>query len=127
MDSQLTTYRLANSDDYVAISTALLQLAKYAEAYDWAGRVDLNKAYRNVIDVVRCGKAYVVDGYLVLTDTLTPWYSNDSLLEEWLVLKLYTGGSVGSIPPAIEAIAKELGCIGVLSADSSPVNIVGKA
>jgi len=64
---------------------------------------------------------------LVLTAVVYPWYSTAPVLQEWLVLKLHSGGSVNSIPPALLAIAKERGCSVVITGDSSPISIVAEA
>ena len=120
-------YRKAELTDLRCIYDALRGLEQYAKQYSWTNEVSFEKAYSTIEAEVYAGKAYIVEGYLVMTDVLTPWYSNDKVLQEWLVLKLYKVGSVDSIPEALLAIAKELGCKSVISADSSPVNIVGKA
>lgn len=120
-------YRKADLADLDCIYDALRGLEQYAKQYSWTNSVDFEKAYLTVWAEVLAGKAYVVEGYLVMTDVVTPWYSTDKVLQEWLVLKLYKKGSIGSVPVALLAIAKELGCKSVISADSSPVNIVGRA
>ena len=119
--------RLANSSDEPSIYNALHGLECYAKQYEWAVAVDFEKSYEAIMGEVAAGKAYVVEGYLVMTEVVTPWYSTKSLLQEWLVLKLYKGGSLKALPEALVAIAGRLGCVGVITADSSPVNIVGKA
>lgn len=122
------THRLVSIlDEAFAISDALVKLQKYAKAYSWTNEVDFDKACSAVGDFIGQGKAYVIDGYLVMIDVIQPWYSNDSVLQEWLVLKLYDGGSVDSVPPALLAIAKERGCKSVATADSSPISIVADA
>lgn len=120
-------YRKAELTDLRCIYDALRGLEQYAKQYEWTNSVDFEKAYQTVKVEVLAGKAYIVEGYLVMTDVLTPWYSTDKVLQEWLVLKLYKQGSIDSVPVALLAIAKELGCKSVISADSSPVNIVGRA
>lgn len=120
-------YRKAERTDLGCIYDALRGLEQYAKQYSWTNEVDFEKSYSTIEAEVLAGKAYIVEGYLVMTDVLTPWYSNDKILQEWLVLKLYKVGSVESVPKALLAIARELGCKSVISADSSPVNIVGKA
>lgn len=122
------TYRLVSIlDEAFAISEALTKLHKYAKAYSWTNAIDFDKACQAVGYFSGQGNAYVVDGYLVMVDVVTPWYSNDNVLQEWLVLKLYDGGSVDSVPPALLAIAKERGCKSVITADSSPISIVADA
>jgi len=120
-------YRKAELTDLGCIYDALRGLEQYAKQYSWTNTVDFDKAYLAIDLEIRAGKAYIVEGYLVMTEVVTPWYSTDKVLQEWLVLKLYKQGTVESVPEALLIIAKELGCKSVISADSSPVNIVGRA
>jgi hypothetical protein len=119
--------RPADENDTSAIRGALDNLQQYASYYPWALDVDFDKACQVVADCVAEGKAYIIDGYLVLIDKIVPWYSNTPVLQEWLVVKVYGEGSVSSIPPALLQIAEQLGCAGVMTADSSPVNIMASA
>ena len=119
--------RLATEDDTSAIRGALANLQQYASYYTWAFDIDFDKACQVVADYVAEGKAYIIDGYLVLVDKIVPWYSNTPVLQEWLVVKVYGEGSVSSIPPALLRLAEQLGCGGVMTADSSPVNIMASA
>lgn len=119
--------RLVNSSDWGHIYKALRGLERYASSYEWANEVSFSKACEAIRAYIAEEKAYLVDGYLVMTDEVEPWYSRDKVLQEWLVLKVYEGGCVSSIPEALIEIAKSKGCKSVLSGDSSPVNIVGKA
>lgn len=119
--------RLADGRDHGPIRGALLRLQEYAKKYKFAVGVDYTTAEAAVMAEVDSGCAYVVDGYLVLVNKVVPWYSTEPLLQEWLVLKLYAGGTVDSIPPALLAIAEQAGCKVVLTGDSSPVNIMANA
>lgn len=118
---------LDSVDETDALTEALLKLYAYANKYEWANEISWIKANQAIRAFAKEGNAYVVDGYLVMVDTIEPWYSYDRVLQEWLVLKLYQGGSVDSVPPALLALAKERGCKTVMSADSSPLSIVSKA
>jgi hypothetical protein len=120
-------YRQVNDSDTSHIVDALEGLAEYAKAYPWVGEVDRDKACQAIDDTIAAGKAFVVSGYLVLVDVISPWYTSDSLLEEWLVLKLYKGGSVDHIPNALEELRVLFNCSAVVSGDSSPVNIMAGA
>lgn len=109
------------------LEDALRRLQAFAAKYAWVNEINWIKANTAILSFHKDGNAFVVDGYLVMVDTVAPWYSLDEVLQEWLVLKLYDGGSVNSIPPALLAIAKSRGCKTVISADSSPISIVSKA
>ena len=121
--------RLVESHDYWYIAEALLKLRDYARSYDWAVGIDYDIAYYNIQLACSKGYGYIVDGYLVMVDTVTPWYSDVPVLQEWLVLKIYdtTTGDIDSVPVALRQIAHERSCSLVITADSSPVSIVAKA
>lgn len=108
---------------------ALIRLKQYASQYPWVGNIDFDKACDSVYQTMCDGNAYVIDGYLVLVDVIKPWYTDDKILQEWLVIKLVhkEGQSVDSIPPALLKLAEERGCRAVITADSSPVSIVAGA
>ena len=124
----MSAYRLCSTTkDWGAVVNSLMKLENYAKQYKWAIGVDFLYAVGNIYDAVKAGQGYVIDGYLVMVDEVKPWYSKEPILTEWLVIKLYPGGSVDSIPTALLAIAKERGISMVMTADSSPVNIVAEA
>lgn len=124
----MSAYRLCSTtEDWGAVVNSLMKLENYAKQYKWAIGVDFLYAVGNIYDAVKVGQGYVIDGYLVMVDEVKPWYSEQPILTEWLVLKLYQGGSVDGIPPALLEIAKSRGIGMVMTADSSPVNIVAAA
>lgn len=122
-------YRLTAPRDEWAIAEALLKLKHYAEKYDWAVDVDYDIAFDNIIQACAAGKGYVVDGYLVMIDVVTPWYSQSPVLQEWLVLKIFDVPNywIDSVPVALRQIAQANNCAVIITADSSPVSIVAKA
>ena len=120
-------WRWATYDDEELIFKALQNLDRYSDNYDWAVGKDLAKAKASIIDAIYYGDVAIVDGYLVCVDTITPWYSHATVLQEWLVLKLEDGGNLASIPIALQEIAIGRGASLIMSADSSPVNIVAGA
>ena len=119
--------RLADDRDTSALRGACGRLLAYASKYDWAQGVDYQKACGILADRVAEGMVYIIDGYAVFIDKVVPWYSTKPYLEEWLTLRLYHGGTTASIPPALERIAKELGCCSVVGGDSSPVQLMTAA
>lgn len=122
-------YRLAEDKDLPHIYTGLAKLeSQAARTGQGMVRADFQKACRVVAEVVASKKAYIVGSYLVLTDQFAPWYSNEEVLQEWFILKVYTeGGGLQEVPIALLSIAKSLGCKYVMSGDSSPVNFVAAA
>jgi hypothetical protein len=120
-------WRWATLADDELIFKALLNLDRYSDKYDWAVGKDFGKACNSIADAIAAGNVAIVDGYLVCVDTVIPWYSNATVLQEWLVLKLEEGGNLASIPIALQEIAIGRGASLIMSADSSPVNIVAGA
>lgn len=120
-------WRYATVDDSNEIFKAILKLDAYSDGYDWAIGKDLTKACDSIADAVAANNVLIVDGYMVCIETITPWYSNSRVLQEWLVLKIADGGSIKSVPLALEEVAMGLGIKLIMSADSSPVNIVAGA
>jgi len=113
--------------DWPDIRQAILKLDHYSDDYDWAVGKDLDKACASIEGAIRNGNVLIVDGYMVCIETLIPWYSNAPVLQEWLVLKIADGGNVKSVPLALEEVAMGYGIKLIMSADSSPVNIVAGA
>jgi hypothetical protein len=120
-------WRWATYADEELIFKALLNLDRYSDKYDWAVGKDFVKACNSVAAEVNRENVAIVDGYLVCVETITPWYSHATVLQEWLVLKLEDGGNLASIPIALQEIAVGRGASLIMSADSSPVNIVAGA
>jgi hypothetical protein len=120
-------WRWASQADDGLIFNALLNLDRYSDNYDWAVGKNFGKAWCSIAAAVSAGNVAIVDGYLVCVETITPWYSNATVLQEWLVLKLEDGGNIASIPIALQEIAIGRGASLIMSADSSPVNIVAGA
>jgi hypothetical protein len=120
--------RLATAEDRGALVEACKRLAAYAVKYKWVGEVDYEKGLTALFAEVDKGNAYVIEGYIVFVDEITPWYTQDRLLQEWLVMRLhYVHGELSKVPSALLAIAKARACVGVLGNDSSPVPIVAAA
>lgn len=122
-----TLYRWADLSDMRAVHDGLRLMEQRAATYPFVVTTSLRKAAVSIEHAIITHNAYVIDGYLVLTDVIKPWYSEDAILQEWYVMRLYKGGTVASIPPALKQIAKDLGCAIIMTADSSPVQIVAAA
>lgn len=121
------SYRPVFSSDLVPITAALEKLKAYASKYEWAVAIDFSKAVYTILAEAMNDKGFIVDGYLVMIDIIKPWYSNQEIMQEWLVLKVYDGGSVDSVPVSLRTIAKHHGCKVIITADSSPVQLVAEA
>ena len=122
------SYRHTKNYDKQHVTTALAKLQSYAAKYPWVINIDWDKAVESIHNAMDRGMGYVVDeSYLVMVDEVVPWYSEDRILQEWLVIRIYPGGDIDSVPPALVEMAKDRDCIMVMSADSSPVKLVADA
>lgn len=123
--------RLATYADLPAISEAASRLAVYATKYEWVGGVDYQEAMTNLMTCVDNGNTYLVNGYAVFVEEVTPWWApvEAKVLKEWLVMRVSEPSpeGVNALPKALTEIAKSRGCVGVLGGDSSPVSIVAGA
>ena len=119
--------RKPSFSDYPTITRRLDAFQERAKSYGWTNSIDYEKGCMAILDFIDKGKGRIVDGYLVMFDVIEPWYSPDKVLQEWLVIKLYDGGSVDSIPPALSELAREFECKSIISADSSPIRIMEDA
>lgn len=120
--------RLANDQDTKAIIEALSRLKNRAYRYGFVGTVDFDKALSTVLHSILAGDGYVIDGYLVMVRSLSPWYSTDKILQEWLVLKLYVPfRGLNSVPQGLVEIAQQRGCRMLITGDSAPVDITATA
>lgn len=120
-------YRWAEISDLSAVHDSLVLMEQRAAKYPFVITTSLRKAMQSVEHAIMTHNAVVIDGYLVLVDVVKPWYSEDAILQEWYVMRIYPGGNVSSIPPALKALAVDVGCSIIMTADSSPVQIVAAA
>lgn len=111
--------RRPTPEDTSVIVEALFKFKRLAEQNPLFGSVDTTKALEFIWGQVDGGNAWIADGYLIIAIATKPWYNNDRMLVEQLVVKLDHSGVIASVPAALEAIAKELGCNKVLASDSS--------
>jgi len=83
------------------------------------GDIDPMVALRNVFEA---DNAYIVDGYLVVYDISTMWWSDTPILAEQLVFALERGSRFASVIEFFEAKAREAGakfiCAGTALAKS---------
>lgn len=68
--------------------------------------IDPDVALRNVFDAEH---AYIVDGYLVVYEISTLWWSDDPIISEQLVFALEPNGDFSSVIRFFEAKAREVG------------------
>lgn len=70
------------------IVSALRELLLFSPNYGWVGKPDLAAGVRHVIEKVDQGNAFVGHGYLLLVSEFEPWYGNDKIMQEELILRL---------------------------------------
>ncbi len=107
------------AQDITAIEAVMRKQARRISKRPWATASDIEKAVEAVLAACANGGGYMVDGYLVLVDVVVPWHSHQPILHEWLVLKVYHGGSIHSVPNALLQLEKALGCCGIVGGDTS--------
>ena len=128
--------RLATKLDLPALLAALTlfadQVKEQPDHYTFAKGYDLNFAYAQLASsITKPSQGEVIlfiDGYMVFTTAIQPWYGGQPFLQEWFTIKVSPSfnGTVGVVR-ALEAYATENGLRGVLGGDSSPVSIMAKA
>lgn len=89
---------------------------------DWYQHVDVGRVLTSILN--GDNEAALVDGFLVVYNVGTTWYSDQRMLEEIMVLRVYPGGDFYNVPKYLEAKAKEHGCamvaVGTALARSDP-------
>lgn len=80
--------RPVTNADHPVILDALQQLLFFAPNYGWVGKPDLAVGLQHVLNKQVEGNAYIGHGYLLLVGEFEPWYGNDKILQEELVLRL---------------------------------------
>lgn len=115
------SYRLANGGDWVAVRAAVVALNVASPLYKYAKRPSLPKALDMVAEAMMKANAYIVDEtYLLIAVEGEAWHSDDTCLEEVLVLKLSPViTSLRGITAALEDIAKAKGLDVIITHDSS--------
>ncbi|MCA3173556.1 MAG: hypothetical protein ING25_10980 [Burkholderiales bacterium] len=128
--------RLATKLDLPSLLTALTFFAEQVkgqpEHYTFAKGHDLNFAYaqltRSITKPAQGEVVLFIDGYMVFTMVVQPWYGGQPFLQEWFTIKVgpSINGTLGVVA-VLQAFAKGSGLRGVLGGDSSPVSIMAKA
>lgn len=128
--------RLATKLDLPALLAALTffadQVKKQPEHYSFAKGYNLEFAYdqlkQSINAPLKSELVFYIDGYIVFTSTIVPWYGGQAFLQEWFTIKVgpSLNGTLGVVQQ-LEAYAQGVGLRGVLGGDSSPVSIMAKA
>jgi hypothetical protein len=128
--------RLATKLDLPALLAAFTfftdQVKEQPEHYAFAKGYDLGVAYAQlsacIADTASSEVVLFIDGYLVFTTVVHPWYGGQPFLQEWFTIKVGPSlhGTLGVVQQ-LEAYAQGVGLRGVLGGDSSPVSIMAKA
>lgn len=88
----------------------------------WYKHVDLRRVLTSILG--GDSMSALVDGYLVVYDIGETWYSAHRILEEIMVIQIYTGGRFSNVPKFLESKAKAHGCamvsVGTALARSDP-------
>lgn len=119
--------RLFNDTDWEDAEKALIKFGKRGAKYPWVRELDWAQVFNTLRLAMECGGAYVVEGYLVVVDVVTPWYTRDKVLQEGLVLRIRDGGTVDDVVKALDDIAKLHGCVLITTGDTTGAGIMSRA
>ena len=112
--------RLATLADLPAIGKGLAKLQTVADNYGFVNSTNLTKATLALINEIRLGNGYIVGDYLVMVAEVTPWYSDDKVLQEWFTMKLkFKAEGRNLLAGALILIALKRSCTHIMTADSS--------
>jgi hypothetical protein len=67
-----------------------------------------DKAKASLMEAARRNRAYMVDGYLVVFDLMSPWHSDITILIEEFVLRVYPTSQPPSVIPEFLEAARAL-------------------
>lgn len=107
-------------EDHLLLETALDDWEAQAPKYGYVDYPNRDKVLANIYNKHLEDDAYIVDSsFLLLVESITPWFADDKILQEVLVLRLRYGGRLASVISAIEDIAYSRGDDKILLSDSS--------
>ena len=112
--------RRAVIGDMPKVGAALASFEPEALKKGFIGSTSLKKATLSIAQQIREGNGYLVGDYLVMVSELTPWYSEEKILQEWFTIKLTRRAyGFGNIAKCLEEVAIERGCSLVITGDTS--------
>lgn len=80
---------------------------------------DYHVAMASVVRAMREGRAYICNGYFIMVDVGSDWYTDRRYLIEQIILKVYDAPhTVASAIAGLEEIAKEHGCHAIAVGDT---------
>lgn len=120
-------YRLAESTDLAAVHRAAVRCVRREASYLAVAPINVDKACANASRAISEGNAYIVGGYFVLAEAVSPWYSDVRVLQESLVMRVYPGGNALDVAKALQDIAARLGCSWVATGDMGKYQLMAKA
>ena len=119
--------RIVQESDSLEIVRAIYKFREQANEHPFFKPVSLSKALGFIWEQCAQGNAWLANGYLIIVSVSTPWYSNERMLVEQLVVKIAKGGTADDIPVVLDLLAAKLGCTKIVTSDSSPSGNVAAA
>lgn len=97
-------------DDRQALWWALADLEANRFRYPMRVLPDISGAVDHITAKADLGEAIVVSGCLLMFSIITPWYGNERVLQEELILSLRPGANPRAAVRKLQALEKEHGC-----------------
>ena len=110
--------RLADESDCPAIERKLLWMLK-ANPEHQMQYADTEVAFAYVRQAMREGRAYYLDGYFIMVDVGSDWYTSRKYLIEQIILKIHPTTSPVSVAiAALDRIREIHGCVAIAAGDT---------
>lgn len=112
--------RLASIEDLPYIRAALVHHRPSLEKRGFVVEADLETAYNSLLLEIAAGNGYIVQDFLVMASVIKPWYSLDTVVQEWFTMSLKSHpAGVEQIVPFLESLAKRKGSSMIMTGDAS--------
>ena len=112
--------RRAALEDLPFIHAALIHHRPALETRGFVVEADLDTAYNSLCYEISKGNGYIVQDFLVMANVITPWYSLDTVLQEWFTMSLKANPQgADRIVPFLEELAKQKKSSMIMTGDAS--------
>ncbi len=110
--------REANDDDFQVIKQSLTHWRDKSPALH-VKLCSIGVALGNVLRAIDEGRAWMADGYFILVDVGSPWFSSQRMLIEEIIIRVRpTTLPVSYAIDALDLIAEKLGCTAIAAGDT---------
>lgn len=110
--------RQATNTDLPAIEKAYNRLLESSNA-EHMKHADKDTALQYIQEAISIGHAWFYDGYFILFDIGSPWFSKTKMLIEEIIIRVYpTSEPVENAIKALDKLRDEFGCMAVAVGDT---------